>query len=176
MLFVKSSHLPCRQFGKVYWGENLLGADVECEDLGDPDGYYKALGCKKIYSDEDIGVSLKKANKGFFGLGRTHQPEKTKDKEKIELFKKAKEQYELQKTAFETLGTLNLMGNASADHVIYERNGEELRSKFTAVFEEQFPDSTFAQRSTDIKLEAGRAEIFSKGRATRVKKKDMDAL
>ena len=36
-----------------------------------PYGYYKALGCKKISSDEDIGVALKKAKKGFFGLGRT---------------------------------------------------------------------------------------------------------
>ena len=25
-------------------GENLIGADVECEDLKDPYGYYKALG------------------------------------------------------------------------------------------------------------------------------------
>ena len=63
-------------------------------------------------SDEDIGVALKKAKKGFFGIGRTHHPDKTEDKEKIELFKGAKEQYELQNTAFETLGTLNLMGNA----------------------------------------------------------------
>ena len=46
------------------------------------------------------------------------------DKWKIELFKKSKEQYELQKTAFETLGTLNLMGNAYADHVMYNRKGE----------------------------------------------------
>ena len=59
------------------WGENLLGGDVECEDLEDPDGYYKALGCKKIYSDEDIGVTLRKAKKGFFVLGRTHHLYKT---------------------------------------------------------------------------------------------------
>ena len=52
-------------------GENLIGAGVECEDLKDPYGYYKALGSKKIYSDEDIGVALKKANKCFFRLGRT---------------------------------------------------------------------------------------------------------
>ena len=51
-------------------GENLLGADIECEDRKDPYGYYKALACKKISSDEDIGVALKKAKKGFFGLGR----------------------------------------------------------------------------------------------------------
>ena len=127
-------------------------------------------------SDEDIGVALKKAKKGFFGLGRTHHPDKTEDKEKIELFKKAKEQYELQKTAFKTLGTLNLMGNAYADRVIYDRKGEELCSKFTTVFEERYPDSTFSQRATDIKLEAERAKIFSKGQATRVKKKDMNAL
>ena len=43
-------------------------------------------------SDEDIGVALKKAKKGFFGLGRTHHPDKTEDKKNIELFKKAKEQ------------------------------------------------------------------------------------
>ena len=70
-------------------------------------------------SDEDIGVALKKAKKGFFRLGRTHHPDKTKDKEKIELFKKAKEQYELQNTAFETLSTPNFMGNAYSDRVIY---------------------------------------------------------
>ena len=57
------------------------------------------------------------------------------DKERIELFNKAKEQYELQNTAFKTLGTLNLMGNAYANHVIYDRKGEELRRKFTTVFE-----------------------------------------
>ena len=45
--------------------------DVESADLKYPYGYYKALGCKKISSDEDIGVALKKAKKGFFGLGRT---------------------------------------------------------------------------------------------------------
>ena len=56
---------------KLCWGENLIGADVECEDLKDPYGYYNALGCKKMSSDEDIGVALKKAKKGFFGLGRT---------------------------------------------------------------------------------------------------------
>ena len=53
------------------WGENLIGDCVECEDLKYPYVYYKALGCKKISSDEDIGVALKKAKKGFFGLGRT---------------------------------------------------------------------------------------------------------
>ena len=116
-------------------GGNLLGADVQCEDLEHPYGYYKALGCKKISSDEDIGVALKKANKGFFGLGRTHHPDKTEYKENIELFKKAKEQYELQETAFKTLGTLNLMGNAYANRVIYDRKGEEQRSKFITVFE-----------------------------------------
>ena len=76
---------------KVCWGENLLGDDVDCEYIEDPDGYYKALGCKKIYMDEDIGLALKKAKRGFFGLGRTHHPDKTEDKDKIELFKKSKE-------------------------------------------------------------------------------------
>ena len=114
---------PADDLEKVCWGENLLGADVECEDHEDPDGYYKALGWKNISSDEDIGVALKKVKKGLFGLGRTHHPEKTEDKEKIELFKKSKVQYELQKTVFETPGTLNLMGNAYADRVIYDRKG-----------------------------------------------------
>ena len=163
---------PADDLEKVCWGENLLGADVDCEDLEDPDGYYKALGCKKIYSDDDIGVTLRKAKKDFFVLGRTHHPEKTEDKEKIELFKKSKEQYKLQKTAFETLGTLNIMGNAYADRFIYHRKGEELRSKFSTVFEERYPDSTFAQRATDIKLEDKRFKIFSEGQATLVKKKD----
>ena len=62
---------PADDSENLCWGENLIGADVECEDLEDPYGYYKALGCKKISSDEDIGVALKKAKKGFFGLGRT---------------------------------------------------------------------------------------------------------
>ena len=74
---------PADDSEKVCWGENLLGADVECEDLEDPDGYYKALGCKKISSDEYIELALKKAKKGFFGLVRTHHPENTKDKENI---------------------------------------------------------------------------------------------
>ena len=86
---------PADDSEKVWWGENLIGADVECEDLKYPYGYYKALGCKKISSDEDVGLALKKAKKGFFGLGRNHHLDKTEDKEKIELFKKAKEQYEL---------------------------------------------------------------------------------
>ena len=68
------------------------------------------------------------------------------------------------------------MGSAYADRIIYDRKGGELRSKFTTVFEEQYPDSTFAQRATDIKLEAERANIFSKGQSTCIKKKDMDAL
>ena len=68
------------------------------------------------------------------------------------------------------------MGNAYADCVIYNRKGEELLSKFTTVFEEQYPDSTFSQRATDIKLEAEQAKIFSKGQGTHVKKKVMDAL
>ena len=126
---------PANNSEKVCWGENLLGDYVECEDLEDPDGYYKALGRKNISSDEDIGVALKKSKKVFSGLGRTHHPDKMEDKENIELFKKVKEEYELQKTAFETLGTLNLMGNAYANHVIYNRKGEELRRKFTTVFE-----------------------------------------
>ena len=84
---------PANGLEKVFWGENLLGADVQCEDLEDPNGYYKALGCKKISSDEDIWVALKKAKKGLSGLGRTHHSDKTKEKDKIELFKKAKEQY-----------------------------------------------------------------------------------
>ena len=62
---------PADDSEKVCWGENLIGDDVECEYLKDPNGYYKALGWKKMSSDEDIGVALKKAKKGFFGLGRT---------------------------------------------------------------------------------------------------------
>ena len=62
---------PANDLEKVSLGENLIGADFEYEDLEDPYGYYKALACKKMSSDEDIGVALKKAKKGFFGLGRT---------------------------------------------------------------------------------------------------------
>ena len=62
---------PADDSEKLCWGDNLLGADVEYEDLEDPYGYYKALVCKKISSDEDIGVALKKAKKVFFGIGRT---------------------------------------------------------------------------------------------------------
>ena len=62
---------PVDDLEKVCWGENLIGADVECEDLKYPYGYYKALVCKKISSYEDIGVALKKAKKGFYGLDRT---------------------------------------------------------------------------------------------------------
>ena len=123
MLFFNNITSPANDLEKVCWGGNLLWDDVECEDLEDPDGYYKALGCKKIPTDEDIGVALKKAKKGFFGLGRTRHPDKTEDKENIELLKKAKEQYKLQKTAFETLGTLNLLGNGYADRFIYDRKG-----------------------------------------------------
>ena len=57
---------PADDSEKVCWGENLLRDYVEFEDLKDPYGYYKALGCKKISSDEDIGVALKKAKKGSF--------------------------------------------------------------------------------------------------------------
>ena len=67
---------PDNDLEKVFWGENILGADVECEDLEDPYGYYKDLGCNQMSSDEDIGVALKKAKKGFFGLGITHHPDK----------------------------------------------------------------------------------------------------
>ena len=68
-----SNHItsPADHSEKVFWGENLLGDDVECEDLEYPYGYYKALGSKKMSSDEYIGVELKKAKKGFFRLGRT---------------------------------------------------------------------------------------------------------
>ena len=68
------------------------------------------------------------------------------------------------------------MVNVYDDRIIYDRKEEELHSKFTSVFEEQYPNSTFFQRATDIKLEAERANIFSKGQATRIKKKGMDAL
>ena len=68
------------------------------------------------------------------------------------------------------------MGNAYSDRVIYDRKGEDLRSKFNAEFVERYPNSTFSQRATDIKIEAEQSKIFSKGQATRVKKKDMDAL
>ena len=62
---------PTDNSEKVCWGENILGDYIECEDLEDPYGYYKALGYNKMSSDEDIGVALKKAKKVFFGLGRT---------------------------------------------------------------------------------------------------------
>ena len=68
------------------------------------------------------------------------------------------------------------MGNVYSDRIIYYRKGEELCSKIATVFEERYPDSIFSQQATDIKLEAERVKIFSKGQATRVKKKDMDAL
>ena len=61
---------PANDSENLCWGENLLKSDVECEELEDPYGYYKDLGCNKISSDDDIGVALKKAKKGFFGLGR----------------------------------------------------------------------------------------------------------
>ena len=35
---------PADDSEKVCWGENLIGAAFECEDLEDPDVYYKALG------------------------------------------------------------------------------------------------------------------------------------
>ena len=57
---------PANDSENLCWGENILGADVECEDLEDPYGYYKDIGCNKMSSDEDIGVALKKAKKCFF--------------------------------------------------------------------------------------------------------------
>ena len=68
------------------------------------------------------------------------------------------------------------MGNAYVDRFIYDIKGEYLRIKFAAVFEERYPDITFTQRAVDIKLEAERAKIFSKGQELRVKKTDMDVL
>ena len=62
---------PADNQEKVCWWENLLGDYVEYEDLEDPYGYYKDLGCNKMSTDEDIEVALKKSKKGFFGLGRT---------------------------------------------------------------------------------------------------------
>ena len=62
---------PANYSVKLCLGGNLLGADIECEDLEYPYGYYKALACKKMSSDEYIGVALKKAKNVFFRLGRT---------------------------------------------------------------------------------------------------------
>ena len=62
-----SNHLtsPADDSEKVFWGENLLGAGVECEELEEPYGYYKDLGCNKMSSDEDIGLALKKGQESF---------------------------------------------------------------------------------------------------------------
>ena len=51
-------------------GRIFLGLMLSVNTFKDPYGFYKALGCKKMSSDEDIGVALKKAKKGFFRLGR----------------------------------------------------------------------------------------------------------
>ena len=69
---------PAKYSEKVCWGENLLGDDVECEDLEDPDGHYKAIGCKKISSDEDIGVALKKAKRRFLRTWQSVESPTTK--------------------------------------------------------------------------------------------------
>ena len=45
---------PANDPEKVCWGENILGADVECEDLENPDGYYTALGCKNMEVNIDL--------------------------------------------------------------------------------------------------------------------------
>ena len=46
-------------------------------------------------SDEDIGVAPKKAKKGFFGLGRTHHPDKKeeniRERDKRKLLRKKQE-------------------------------------------------------------------------------------
>ena len=62
---------PLPTIRKRYAGGRILLGMVLSVNTLNPYGYYKALGCKKMSSDEDIEVALKKDKKGLFGLGRT---------------------------------------------------------------------------------------------------------
>ena len=45
------------------WTKRLLPTNLNKSDLGNPKGYYKALGCSKISSDNDIASALREATK-----------------------------------------------------------------------------------------------------------------
>ena len=154
----------------------LLPSTLQCEDLEDPDGHYKALGCTKTSSDEEIAASFKKVGREFRELARHNHTDKTSDKAKNEIFFQAKEKHERQKRAHDVLGTLNILGTAYPDRVNYDRRGEGLRKKFKEEFDKSNPEMTFADKANEIDEEKKRQEVYAKGQATRAKFKQASTM
>ena len=125
--------------------------------------------------DDDMTVAFKKASAGFKEMARTHHPDRTNDKEKIDFFQQAKEVYEKQNEANKILNTLDTYnGTAYPDLVKYGRNGENLRRRFYEEFDKAYPRTKFAGRSKEINEANEHAEIFAKDQATYNANKDTE--
>ena len=88
---------------KICWGDKFLPTDSQCEDLKDPKGYYKVLGCSKTTSSKGIATVFQTTKTNFTAHAWTHHPDKTSEKENIAQFHHDKNTYELQKSALEVL-------------------------------------------------------------------------
>ena len=116
---------------KICWSENLLSSDVQCEDLEDPDGHYKVLGCSKTSGDEAIAAAFKYHMKLYQQLARMHHPDKAPgDTKKHEIFAKAKDCYEAQKAVIEVLGRKTERCTSYPKRVEYDERGEYLCMQF----------------------------------------------
>ncbi len=86
----------------------------------------------------------------FTGLARTHHPDKTSDKAKIDIFKKKKYIYEQQKVAYDFLGRPDVSGGSYPGRIAYDQIGEALRLKFSTEFKKRYPDTSYAVRAKEI--------------------------
>ena len=150
----------------------LLPKELHGKDLEDYKGYYNVLGCSKSSSDDEIKAAYKAKHKIYLEVALVNHPDKTRDSAKHLVHEQARGLWVKQKEAYETLGSLNVAGNAFADRVNYDLKGESYRKSFSEAFQQKFESETFDTKAAEIRVEIERAEIFAKGHATRKRKKE----
>ena len=156
---------------------NLLPKSNKCDDLEDPEGHYKLLGCSKVSSTAGVADVFKDWVKEFREFAKTNHPDKTQDTSKHADYERETTSMDARKETFKILGTANCYRNVYPDRVNYDCKGEGLRAVFHDEILKTYPGVTYDDQAKDMNDEKKRGEIFAQGHATQkvnvIKKGDL---
>ena len=123
---------PATPEERITWDPDLVEASDRCDDLEDPDGFYKSLGCSKMSSDHKIAQEYAVIRKTFRAMAMKCHPDRTKDKRRHAKFSRRSPAWNTAEQAFKVLGTADDCG-CFASRVRYDLDGERRRKDMEQV-------------------------------------------
>ena len=123
---------PASPDERISWDPDLLEPHDRCDDLEDPKGFYKSLGCSKMSSDHQLAQDYALIRRAFRGMAMKCHPDRTTDKRLHAKFSWENMQWNHADRAYKILGAADDSGCFSS-RVKYDLDGERRRKEMAEV-------------------------------------------